>query len=715
MSHQQFWKTHASIIFSFLIFFACSKEDKVAILLEEGLAGKEFPKKVLERTLEEHGYVVVDAPKAGTFIRLNLDSEEITDEGYQLSISDREIRVKGNDSNGLLYGIYHIKEQLEFGTSLKDITSHSTQANVPFRAIKFNLPWDSYRRSEALQLHHDTVRDLAFWEKFLDMMAENRFNVLTLWNLHPFNYLTRSTNYPEATGFSDSELEEWRQFWNALFRMAKQRGIETYLVNWNIFVSPEFAEAHGVAEYSIDGQYFSDGDTSSIIKDYTREVVQQVLEEYPDLTGLGISLGEGMGGMTPAEREEWVLETVIAGMQAADRPVKLIHRAPFSADLGSGGSTDKSTEVLTRAALDTLEGVEKPIYVEAKFNWSHAHSTPKLVKVHGGPLSDTYWNPVPENYKMTWMMRNEDFFALRWGQTDFIREHIERNTPEYVAGYYVGSECYIPAVDYFTRMEGERDWEYAFERQWLFYQTWGRLLYDPSTDDGVFISRFSQKYGEEKGESLFQAYQLASKVPLRLASLWDVAWDYTLYSEGFLSIDPDNVTNLITVEELINRKPTDPDFVSIKDYISRLAAGETFEDHELLPLQLADQLEDEANQALEWVEGIQGGANLSLTYEVGDVEIWSYLGLYLSEKIRGGVALATFWDNQDASYQEQALEHLEKGVDHWEKIIALTEPLYLEMPLVHNNRAQPKGRKFHWKNYLDEVKADLEIARSGVK
>ena len=30
------------------------------------------------------------------------------------------------------------------------------------------------------------------------------------------------------------------------------------------------------------------------------------------------------------------------------------------------------------------------------------------------------------------------------------------------------------------------DWKWAFERQWLFYKLWGRLLYDPTTPDAVF-------------------------------------------------------------------------------------------------------------------------------------------------------------------------------------------------------------------------------------
>ena len=34
------------------------------------------------------------------------------------------------------------------------------------------------------------------------------------------------------------------------------------------------------------------------------------------------------------------------------------------------------------------------------------------------------------------------------------------------------------------------DWSWAFQRQWLFYKLWGRLLYDPETPDSVFQAVF---------------------------------------------------------------------------------------------------------------------------------------------------------------------------------------------------------------------------------
>ena len=148
-----------------------------------------------------------------------------------------------------MYGILEIVDQLEQGVLLDSCRAKNRcVAHYPFRAIKFNLPWYSYRSGENLALHTETCRDLEFWRAFLDMMVENRFNTLSLWNMHPYIYMVRPKNFPEASPFSDEEMAEWQAFWKSLFRMAKQRGINTYVVNWNIFVSGEFAQHYGGAD-----------------------------------------------------------------------------------------------------------------------------------------------------------------------------------------------------------------------------------------------------------------------------------------------------------------------------------------------------------------------------------------------------------------------------------------------------------------------------------
>jgi hypothetical protein len=111
---------------------------------------------------------------------------------------------------------------------------------------------------------------------------------------------------------------------------------------------------------------------------------------------------------------------------------------------------------------------------------------------------------MPENYRICWMARNEDFFALRWSEPDFVRQHIALNGQPYVGGYFLGSECYIPAKDHMTRPELDRPWRWAFQRQWLYYMTWGRLLYDPETPDDVFAAACEARYGPA-GRELFAA------------------------------------------------------------------------------------------------------------------------------------------------------------------------------------------------------------------
>lgn len=653
----------------------------------------------------------------GQRITLNVDAAQLPAETFEIAWADGALTISGGNGSGVIYGALSVAEALQNGTALENIAPLREDAALPFRAIKFNLPWDSYRSSSALDQHYETVRDVKFWEAFLDMMAQNRFNALTLWNLHPFPYMIRPTNFPESTPFTDAELAEWRALYQAIFAMAKERGIDTYLVNWNIVVSPEFAEYHGLEGTNHYPFYKGEADTSQLVQRYTRESVTQVLEEYPDLTGFGFSFGELMGGMTPRERQEWIDHTIIAGMQDAERPSRMIFRAPFSADLGQGGSTDIATERLTRDALDQLDGFEEPVWMEIKFNWSHGHSTTELVKVHGGEMDDTYFKPLPESYRVAWMMRNEDFYALRWGSPDFIREHIRRNaTQDYVGGYFVGSENYIPALDYFTAGDAEVDWTYAFERQWLFYKLWGRLLYNPDTPDEVFSAEFTRRYGK-RASPLLDAYELASRTQLSFASSVDFTWDFTLYGEGMMVLGGGGFQPM-SVDRLIVQQPLLANWLSVEEFVARRNGGAPPEADAFTPLMLAERMESDALGALARVEVIDAGTDTSLIYEIADVRTWANLGLYYAEKIRGAVALQSYRTEGDEADRQAAVQHLTDALGYWDKVVAITRPIYKDMPLAHfnpPNNQRTDDNLFHWALLRDVIAQDIAIAKDAAR
>ncbi|MDQ8204490.1 hypothetical protein [Pelagicoccus sp. SDUM812003] len=701
---------------SALLFGQACLAEAIYVLYDQDSPQASYAARKLKQALDATGHDVLEQRSGyDRLMNLGLNSGRLSPEGFQIIPEDQVVSVLGGDERGLIYGTFALIERLENGVALADVPSFEETPHFEFRGIKYNLPWETYRPSSALDQHYETARDPKYWEAFLDMMVENRFNVISLWNMNPFTYMVKPENFPEASPWNDEQQAEWESLYREIFRMAKERALDTYIVQWSIFTSEEFSKAHGIAERNFYPHYYVPGDTSELLRRYLRESVTQILNTYPNLDGIGISHGEGMAGMTPLERQKWMDDVMIAGMLEADRKVKLIHRVPFSSGTSSDPGVSKNVEQVTRDAMERLEDrFDGPIWVEMKFNWSHAHSTPKLVKVHGGKLGDTYFDPLPENYKIVWQARNEDFFCLRWGVPSFIRQHIALNgEADYVGGYFIGSETYIPALDYFTASNRSVDWKYAFQRQWLFYKLWGRLLYDPETPDSVFQAEFNRRFGSD-GDNLLNAYSLASSTQLRLASLYDSRWDFTLYSEGFLALQGEE-TKYIGIDQLISHPTMDPSYVSVSEYVETLRTGGSFGAGQITPLQLADTLERDNREALRLVSSIDTSSSDSLLYEVSDVKAWAQLGLHLAEKLRGAVALHSYRLSGDSDQKRDAIAHLERALQHWDQVIAITRPLYRDMPLTHYNHnsfdANPDNL-FHWALIRDEVARDLEIAKT---
>jgi hypothetical protein len=288
---------------------------------------------------------------------------------------------------------------------------------------------------------------------------------------------------------------------------------------------------------------------------------------------------------------------------------------------------------------------------------------------------------------MAWMIRNEDFFRLRWGEPDFIRDHIRINGQDHVGGYFIGSECYIPAQDIFHIPDHTHvSWKWAFERQWLYYMQWGRLLYNPDVSDSVFAHAFNTRYQGEHGEQLVAAFKLATRTTQRIAGSFWWTWDYTFYTEGLLSHG-----RFLRLESLMRTRPTEPNFVSVKEY----GNGGTDFGKRITPLQLATGLEQDCSRALEIVDGITTKDG-TLQCEIADIQAWSHLGLYFARKLRAAVAL-------HQGNKSDAIRRLEEASAHWKAVVKVTEAHLQESSLGHLG-----GTKFHWKNYQVEVDADID-------
>lgn len=681
---------------------------QVSINYPREIRGMEIGIAKVREALVKNNY---DVSKGSEYtINILLDQNSgVESEGYKIERKNKIITVRARDASGARYGSLGLAEQISMKGDLNKIIPQTISPTFAVRTIKFNLPWEPYRESKSMDYHLSTCRDLKFWEAFLNMMFENRFNVLALYNMHPFPYMVKLPEYPEASSFSERQMTDWKDFWKSLFRMAKDRGIDVYIVNWNIVVPKAFAEKHNVPTLN---------DTSAITRDYTYRSVLQVINEYEDLGGIGVTLADWMNDMTAAEREDWIAATFVKAINGAKRKTKFMHRAVLS------GSPVEMRRVIDKAKLPDR------VLVEIKFNWSHGHSTPYLALTHDnttGAIDKGFWSPEPKNYKIQWMVRNEDFWILRWGEPDFIRKHIAVNNMSYVNGYHIGSEGYIPAFDYFTRSDVGKTWQYAFERQWLFYSLWGRLLYDVRTPDETFEAAFSQRYPFSDGKRMLDTYRLVSRMPLRLASFYASTWDYTLYSEGFMAprlpagdygLD-DGHSLFISIDELIDHKVLDPTYLSVKDFVQNILEMQKIPKEKIDPISLAQQLTTDADSAMLYLETLKkfkSPFNAAYNQELDDIETWALLSQYFGYKLRAAVSLELFRRHGKTKDKEGAIDHLNTCLQIWREISNITERNYDEVPYYKSLRPKdnPDEDYFSWKKYLPQVERDIETARESV-
>ena len=354
---------------------------QVTLIYPKTVRGIELGMTKVRDALNQNNYYLIENQRTSNdyVIKVVVGKDtNIKPEGYAIRKAGKQFTINAIDASGARYGALAFAEQISMKKDLNKIQAQSLNPTFAVRTIKFNLPWEPYRESKSMEYHLSTCRDLKFWESYLNMMFENRFNVLALYNMHPFPYMVKLDDYPEACPFSDKEMEDWKRFWKNLFRMAKDRGIDVFIVNWNIVVPKAFAQKHNVPELN---------DTSLVTANYTRESVLSVINEYEELGGIGVTLADWMNNMTAKQREDWIAATFVKAIHQAKHKTRFMHRAVLS------GSPAEMRRVIDEAKLPD------PVLVEVKFNWSHGHSTPQLALTHDnttGTIDKGFWSPEPK-------------------------------------------------------------------------------------------------------------------------------------------------------------------------------------------------------------------------------------------------------------------------------------------------------------------------------
>lgn len=681
-----------------------------------GEPGK-FAAEEIRREAKAKGMTLGNGAKA---IRISITVEKNTRgvaQSYRIERDGEELRVIGGDAVGAMYGGLEIAEAIRTGT-LDLLKDSEHRPYIGRRGIKFNLPLDlrtpSYTDcSDAAQANIPVMWDREFWTEFLDAMARHRYNVLSLWSLHPFPSLVKVPEFPDValndvwrtraklddtfsfaghdmvrpTMLADHEvvkritIDRKIEFWRWVMQHAFDRGIRVYIFTWNVFT------------FGAEGKHGITNDLNNeITKKYFRASVREMVKTYPLLAGMGVTAGEGMPEkMDSKTKEAWLWETYGEGVRDAlkddpQRDFGMIHRFHWTAQSD---------------ILDAFKNYPGPFEFSFKYSVAHMYSMTR----------PPFIQPLLENLapgRKTWLtVRNDDIYTFRFGDPAYAREYILNMPPDdKLAGFYMGPDGYVWGRDFLERHPSPGPRPLVMEKQWYSFMLWGRLAYDPSLPDSRFERLLAARHPQASSHHLFLALQGASQVmPLTTRFFWgdiDLKW----FPEACWSHPRSNGRGFYTVQHFMEGSSMPgAEVLSIRDWRARLAKRRPME--QTTPLEIANALEGSAQVSLAALANLREAAknDSELGKTLNDCEALAFLGRYYASKIRGASALALFDLNGDEFEHETALRHLGDALAHWKQYAAIRDAHYV--PALYNRVG-----------YVDvtaltaQVAGDLDIARN---
>lgn len=607
-------------------------------------------------------------------------------EGYSLRrTADGHFLALGVDATGAMYGGLDLAEAMSLD-ALNEVRDVDRAPHIERRGIKFNVPLDartpSYSdNSDAAQFNIAEMWSLDFWREFLDHLARHRYNLLSLWNLHPFPSMVRVPEFPEvaladvkrttvrldetfshrATDMVRPEMlsaleavrtmsiEDKIAHWREVMEMAHARGIEVYVFTWNLYT------------FGAEGKYGITADqTNPRTTEYFRASVRELVLTYPRLAGIGITAGENLRDLpSPHSKEDWLWSTYGEGVRDAlrivpGREVRMIHRYHET----------KPGEI-----EEAWKDYPGPFELSYKYSVAHMHSIP------GPPFIESTLKTLKPGRRLFLTVRDDDVYSFRWGNIDYARAYIKAMPPRsQLAGFYMGPDGTIWGREVAAKSP-KAPRETVIAKRWYSFLLWGRLSYDPDLPAEQFERIVARRFAAADHRRLMKAWHEASMVfPLITRFFWgdiDLKW----FPEACLSHPRHR--GYYTVKHFMEGETMPGSGVmNIRDFTAGKGKGTT-------PLDIAAQLESGAAAALKELPDLrqQAAGNAELNSTLLDIEAMARLGQYYAAKIRGAVALASFDKSGDERRRSEAVAALEKATDEWRQYAAVYTAQYVPVQL----------------------------------
>lgn len=660
----------------------------------------------LSTTLTAYNYELLPKPSGKNTLKIVITNQfdaTLPKEGYQITKSNTTISIKAHDDSGLLYACLDLADRISSVGKIPEQLSVTDHPEMVLRGTCIGIQKTTFLPGRGIYEYPYTpesfpwLYDKDLWIKYLDMMVENRYNSLYLWNGHPFSSLVKLKDYPEALEVDEATFKKNEEIYEFVTNEADKRGIWVIQMFYNVIVPKPFADKRGLETQDRNRPIVP------VIADYTRKSIAAFVAKYPNV-GLLVTLGEAMEG-TGQMDIDWFTQTILPGVKDGLKALGKTEEPPVVLR-----AHDTDAPAVMKASLP----IYKNLYTMAKYN---------------GEALTTYtprgkWAELHRELSGIGTVQIENVHILanlepfRYSSPDFIQKSVQAMHSVYHAN---GLHLY-PQASYW-------DWPYTadktdkrllqIDRDWMWYKAWARYAWKadrPKAEENLYWSELMNKgFGtnQKTSENIVTAYEETGEISPKL-----------LRRVGITDGNRQTLTLGMLMTQFINPfryglftlmyESEAPEGEMIIDYAKKewnkeSHIGET-------PIQVANEVEQHGEIAVKAINAASDGVTKNkeeFNRLKNDIYCYDAMAKFYANKIRAAVQVLRFKYSDDIDDLEKAVPLLEQSVKDYEILTDLTKDSYL-----YANSMQTKQRKIpmrgvdatfiHWKEMLPVYQKELD-------
>ncbi len=476
---------------------SCSTKDK---LKEYDIEKIEYGRQILLSALNEVGVDTNSVKLKFESTKEELPQEFQIAESYLIQV-DSVIKVIGADASGVMYGCIDLAERIVMNQQLPIGLSWREKPMMKLRGVCILMMKLGTYNYPITPDHFPFFYDKELWIDYLNFLAANRYNYITLWNGHPFDYFVKLDKYPEAQSGLDPEvLAQNHHMMKWLIKEGAKRNIRFFWEFYNIHTSVYYQSAHHLPdELSVP---------TKELTDYASYCIEQFVNEFPEI-GLYITAGEALD---KSYSVQWVNEVILATVKKTGKKPAIILRSWF-------------------LDLDAAKKIVKDhpnIFIESKYNVEMVADT--LID----PMNQE-WAKLTNNFIVNIHMAG-NLEPFRWNPPFYIQQCLQ-------SAYRIGTNGFhlYPRKSWRWPLTNEiGSQQLQWQRDELWYRMWGRYSWncqrDNTTEQEYWTNFLSAKYGSRLAAShLLESFEeIADVLPAIQRLFWAGHDNHTVVTSGLM-------------------------------------------------------------------------------------------------------------------------------------------------------------------------------------